>query len=207
MQFGWFADKQREPQQYGPVLEARAQEDVDQSGGIGGEKFTGYEITRYEKVDTFYTSLDSMTFEVYAWGVSFTAEDVTKVGWAGGMMLDSELRVTGYEQHTYFVVCTRSVELEKNCRFLFYDIYNGPNEGAGRENAWYQKHSVYVDRSQWQIIENVHEPIIDKETFENVQRILKRAGQKTEWGRQHSPLVGTDVLQRLRNENAHPHHP
>ncbi len=40
------------------------------------------------------------------------------------------------------------------------------------------KHSVYVDRSQWQIFENVHEPIIDRETFENVQRILKNAPVK-----------------------------
>jgi len=32
------------------------------------------------------------------------------------------------------------------------------------------KHSVYVDKSQWQIIENVHEPIIDRTDFETVQR-------------------------------------
>ena len=37
------------------------------------------------------------------------------------------------------------------------------------------KHSVYVDKSQWQIIENVHEPIIDRTTFETVQRILENA--------------------------------
>ena len=37
------------------------------------------------------------------------------------------------------------------------------------------KHSVYVDKSQWQIIENVHEPIIDRTDFETVQRILENA--------------------------------
>ncbi len=123
---------------YGPLLETRAQEDVDNSRDMYGKPFTGYEITCFEKVDTFATSLDSMTFEVYVWGVAFTAEDLTKVGWAGGMGLDSELRVVGYEQYTYFVVCTRSVELEDNCRFLFYDLYYGPDEAAGRENAWYK---------------------------------------------------------------------
>lgn len=40
------------------------------------------------------------------------------------------------------------------------------------------KHSSYVDKSQWQIIENVHEPIIDRATFENVQRILADAPVK-----------------------------
>lgn len=37
------------------------------------------------------------------------------------------------------------------------------------------KHSSYVDKSEWQIIENVHEPIIDRADFENVQRILANA--------------------------------
>jgi len=40
------------------------------------------------------------------------------------------------------------------------------------------KHNHYVDKSQWHITENVHEPIIDRETFENVQRILENAPVK-----------------------------
>lgn len=35
------------------------------------------------------------------------------------------------------------------------------------------KRNHYADRSQWQITENVHEPIVDHTDFENVQRILK----------------------------------
>ena len=35
------------------------------------------------------------------------------------------------------------------------------------------KRNNYVDRSQWQITENVHEPIVDRADFENVQRILE----------------------------------
>ena len=35
------------------------------------------------------------------------------------------------------------------------------------------KRNHYVDRSQWQITENVHEPIVDRAGFENVQRILE----------------------------------
>jgi len=37
------------------------------------------------------------------------------------------------------------------------------------------KHSSYVDKNEWHITENVHEPIIDRVTFENVQRILENA--------------------------------
>ena len=37
------------------------------------------------------------------------------------------------------------------------------------------KHNHYVDRSQWHITENVHEPIIDRTDFETAQRILENA--------------------------------
>jgi DNA invertase Pin-like site-specific DNA recombinase len=40
------------------------------------------------------------------------------------------------------------------------------------------KHSRYVDKSEWHITENVHEPIIDRVVFENVQRILENAPVK-----------------------------
>ncbi len=40
------------------------------------------------------------------------------------------------------------------------------------------KRNHYVDRSQWQITENVHEPIIDRADSETVQRILENAPVK-----------------------------
>lgn len=40
------------------------------------------------------------------------------------------------------------------------------------------KRNHYVDKSEWHITENVHEPIIDRTTFENVQRILENAPVK-----------------------------
>ena len=42
------------------------------------------------------------------------------------------------------------------------------------------KRNHYVDRSQWQITENVHAPVIDHTDFENVQRILENAPVKLE---------------------------
>ena len=40
------------------------------------------------------------------------------------------------------------------------------------------KHNHYVDKSEWQITENVHEPIIDCAGFEMVQRILENVPVK-----------------------------
>ena len=40
------------------------------------------------------------------------------------------------------------------------------------------KRNHYVDRSQWHITENVHEPIIDRSHLENVRRILENAPVK-----------------------------
>jgi DNA invertase Pin-like site-specific DNA recombinase/ssDNA-binding Zn-finger/Zn-ribbon topoisomerase 1 len=40
------------------------------------------------------------------------------------------------------------------------------------------KRSTYTDESEWKIFENVHEPIIDRATFENVQRVSKSMKRK-----------------------------
>ena len=67
--------------------------------------------------------------------MAFTVDDPVKVGWAGGMWLDSELRVRAYEQCTYFVV--RSVDgVMRDCEFLFWDLYNGAGDESEREYAW-----------------------------------------------------------------------
>ncbi len=52
------------------------------------------------------------------------------------------------------------------------------------------KKSYYVDRSEWQIFKNTQEPIIDQETFDNVQRIRGRVRRYPDgWGEAH-PLTG-----------------
>ena len=53
------------------------------------------------------------------------------------------------------------------------------------------KRSTYVDESEWVVFENVHEPIIDRETFENVQRLSKNMKRKRadKQGNLH-PLAG-----------------
>ena len=52
------------------------------------------------------------------------------------------------------------------------------------------KKSHYVDKEQWTIIENTHEPIIDQETYDNVQRLRKNIRRYPDgWGEAH-PLGG-----------------
>lgn len=52
------------------------------------------------------------------------------------------------------------------------------------------KKSRYVDESEWTIFENTHEPIIDQETFDNVQRIRSNVRRYPDgWGDAH-PLTG-----------------
>ena len=52
------------------------------------------------------------------------------------------------------------------------------------------KKSHYVDESEWTIFENTHEPIIDQETFDNVQRIRGNVKRYPDgWG-EAAPLTG-----------------
>ena len=46
------------------------------------------------------------------------------------------------------------------------------------EKHYKDKRNHYVDKDKWQIIPDVHEPIIDRATYENVQWILKNAPVK-----------------------------
>ena len=53
------------------------------------------------------------------------------------------------------------------------------------------KRNHYAPKSEWHITENVHEPIIDRTTFENVQRILENAPVKRPNGNGYiHPLSG-----------------
>lgn len=52
------------------------------------------------------------------------------------------------------------------------------------------KKSHYVDENEWTIFENTHEPIIDQETFDNVQRIRGNVRRYPDgWG-ESAPLTG-----------------
>ena len=63
-------------------------------------------------------------------------------------------------------------------RILKRQEYCGDVVNFKTEKHYRDKRNHYVDKSKWQITENVHEPIIDRTTFENVERMLKNAPVK-----------------------------
>lgn len=120
---------------FGDILNARAQETVVKNREeliyTPLLPYTGYEIAHFEKVDSFQR--DGAQYEVYKWDVAFLHDDPTKVVWAGGMWLDSELRVREVELETYFVVRISGDTVSHD--FFFYDLYFGSDDAAGRESA------------------------------------------------------------------------
>jgi DNA invertase Pin-like site-specific DNA recombinase len=53
------------------------------------------------------------------------------------------------------------------------------------------KRSTYIDESEWVVFENVHEPIIDRATFEDIQRACKSMKRKrADKQGSHHPLAG-----------------
>lgn len=117
---------------YGTILEQRAQERVDNSQGTSASAYNGYEITEFVSVERYEE--DGYTYKVYQWSVGFVPDDPYTVGWAGGMFLDADGRVCALEQDTYFVVRISPDGTEEH-RFLFWDLYFGTDEEAGRANA------------------------------------------------------------------------
>jgi len=63
-------------------------------------------------------------------------------------------------------------------RILTRQEYCGDVVNFKTTKHYRDKRNHYVDKSEWHITENVHEPIIDRTTFENVQRILENAPVK-----------------------------
>ena len=63
-------------------------------------------------------------------------------------------------------------------RILKRQEYCGDVVNFKTEKHYRDKRNHYVDKSKWQITENAHEPIIDRTTFENVERMLKNTPVK-----------------------------
>ena len=63
-------------------------------------------------------------------------------------------------------------------RILKRQEYCGDVVNFKTEKHYKDKRNHYVDKDKWQVIKNVHEPIIDRATYENVQRILKNSPVK-----------------------------
>lgn len=134
-------------EKYRGMIEARAASDVQRAEKYDGSPaFTGCEITNFEPTDVFEG--DGVQYEVYAWNVAFTTGGSTEsIPFAGGMSLDAEGRVIGYETDTYFAVKVLADD-SFDYRFLTGELYQGTNEAAGRENAKAQVLAAFSERQQ-----------------------------------------------------------
>lgn len=69
-------------------------------------------------------------------------------------------------------------------------VYLGHTCNFKTRKHFKDKKSHYVDQDQWTIIENTHEAIVDKTTFDNVQRLRKNIRRYPDgWG-EVNPLSG-----------------
>lgn len=76
------------------------------------------------------------------------------------------------------------------CHILAKQEYLGHTVNFKTRKHFKDKKSHYVSQDQWLIFENTHEPIIDQETFDNVQRIRGQVRRYPDgWGEAH-PLTG-----------------
>lgn len=129
---------------YYQLLAARAKKTVDESANWhGAQPLSGYEILSFEYVDSF--DKDGANYVVFEWDVAFLTENPAKVGWAGGMWLDSRCRVRALEQCTYFVVCNFNEQAD--CEFFWYDLYMYCQEGmTQQESAHWEITRVFGER-------------------------------------------------------------
>ncbi|MDD3339492.1 MAG: recombinase family protein [Lachnospiraceae bacterium] len=68
--------------------------------------------------------------------------------------------------------------------------YLGHTVNFKTRNHFKDKKSKYVDESEWTIFETTHEPIIDQETFDNVQRIRGSVRRYPDGFGELQPLTG-----------------
>lgn len=47
------------------------------------------------------------------------------------------------------------------------------------------KKKISLDKSQWMIVENTHEPLIDKDTFEYMSKLIKQYNKKFKNKQEH----------------------
>lgn len=79
--------------------------------------------------------------------MAYTTDDPDVLPVTGEVSFDAEGRVTGYDSDTYFAVRVLP-DGSYDYRFLSSELYQGPNEAAGRENARAEVLAAFAERPQ-----------------------------------------------------------
>ena len=115
------------------ILDQRAQRLAAQCASPSQtDILTGYEVVQFYQKEVLTD--ESGSYTVYCWEPAFLTDSPDDIPWAGGMYLDADGRLCAYEQYTYFVTKGESGDFPPY-RFLFWDLYNGETEEAGKEHA------------------------------------------------------------------------
>ena len=115
------------------ILDQRAQRLAAQCASPSRtDILTGYEVVQFYQKEVLTD--ESGSYTVYCWEPAFLTASPDDIPWAGGMYLDADGRLCAYEQYTYFVTKGESEDFPPY-RFLFWDLYNGETEEAGKEHA------------------------------------------------------------------------
>ena len=135
------------------ILDQRAQRLAAQCASPSQtDILTGYEVVQFYQKEVLTD--ESGSYTVYCWEPAFLADSTDAVPWVGGMCLDADGRVCAYEQYTYFVTKGESGDFPPY-RFLFWDLYNGETEEAGKEHALQRIRQAFEPAVQAHWAENV----------------------------------------------------
>ena len=150
--------------EYEEIIATRAEGIIREYNRIGEGRFTGYELTEFCKYDSFRNG--KYDYSIYRCNIAFITEEPDNVAWAGGMWLDSELRVRDYDLYTYLVIRTANGELVDH-KFMFYDIYNGAGTDEERSRAWSEIINAYRKDAIPQ------EGTVEREMYDAMQSFFK----------------------------------
>jgi hypothetical protein len=93
------------------------------SGNAGN--FTGCQLTRFALAWSYDNQSDESRVELYDFGYALLTDDPTTVCWAGGMYLDSKLRVQGFNGGGQFAVKYKGEKIVSTV-FMGNDFYYSP---------------------------------------------------------------------------------
>lgn len=101
-------------------------------------KFTGYELTRFHKILEFEDGTEGSFVELYDFDYALLTDSPEDVGWAGGMYLDGDLRVQGFNGGGQFAVKYQDEKVVSTA-FMGNDfIYD--SDFPDEDKAWAQEH-------------------------------------------------------------------
>ena len=120
-----------------PILEKQMDDTVALMSDNPG-KFTGYELTRFHKILEFEDGTEGSFVELYDFDYALLTDSPEDVGWAGGMYLDGDLRVQGFNGGGQFAVKYQDEKVVSTA-FMGNDfIYD--SDFSDEDKAWAKEH-------------------------------------------------------------------